>query len=288
MCSSKGYSLLHQSQPKQEQKDAVVATATVIQNSFTTLSSQNICKELKGILKTSDRDSDTVDDTASSSSNNGSTLNEKKTKRPSLKYLFRGASFRKKLCKIEQTQEETRSSKKAPTVKFHELQIRVFPQILGDHPCCQTGLPLSLGWKHTSEHTKSIDEFEKQDHMEANLSSSLRISAIRRWEILKDASIDRFPPDETRTNSSAEDIGRPFSLNKIKLASRPTCQKDLFLVGDVDGQNNVQIDHLQSSPRTEATNYSENELKRAGRKIMRERESRRRKKAIRKFFETPI
>lgn len=288
MCSSKGYSLMHQSQPKQEQEDAVVATETVIQNSFTTLSSQNTCKELKGILKTSDRDSDTVDDTASSSSNNGSTLTEKKTKRPSLKYLFRGASFRKKLCQIEQTQEETRSSKKAPTVKFHELQIRVFPQILGDHPCCQTGLPLSLGWKHTSEHTKSIDEFEKQDCIEANLSSSLRISAIRRWEILKDASIDRFPPDETRTNSSAEDIGRPSSLNKIKLASRPTWQKDLFLVGDVDGQNNVQIDHLQSSPRMEAANYSENELKRAGRKIMRERESRRRKKAIRKFFETPI
>lgn len=279
---------MHQSQPKQEEEEevAVVAT-TVIQNSVTSFSTRNVCKELKGILKISSQDSDITGDTFSSTSsscNDGSAQDKKNAKRPSLKSLLRGASFRKK--EKESTQEETSSSKKAQTVKFNELQIRVFPQILGDHPCCQSGLPLSLGWKHTSELKKSIDDFE--DHRKFKSSSSLRISAIRRWEILKDASIDRFPPDETRTNSSAEDIGRPFSLNKIKLASRPTCQKDLFLVGDVDGQNNVQIDHLQSSPCTEATNYSENELKRAGRKIMRERESRRRKKNIRKFFETPI
>lgn len=286
MCSPKGYSLMHQSQPKQEEEEevAVVAT-TVIQNSVTSFSSRNVCKELKGILKISSQDSDITGDTSSSTSsscNDGSAQDKKNAKRPSLKSLLRGAFFRSK----ESTQEETSSSKKAPTVKFNELQIRVFPQILGDHPCCQSGLPLSLGWKHTSELKKFIDDFE--DHRKFKSSSSLRISEIRRWEILKNATIDKFPTYETRANSSAEYIVRPSSLNKVTLASKPTYQKDLFLASDIDGQKSVKTDHLQSSPHMEAVNLSEKELQRAGRKIMRERESRRKRKAVRMFFETPI
>mmetsp|Transcript_20977 Transcript_20977/g.25975 ORF Transcript_20977/g.25975 Transcript_20977/m.25975 type:complete len:156 (-) Transcript_20977:105-572(-) len=47
------------------------------------------------------------------------------------------------------------------SVSFSKLEIREHAIIVGDHPSCTSGLPLSLGWKHSPDSTvMEIDEYE--------------------------------------------------------------------------------------------------------------------------------
>lgn len=61
------------------------------------------------------------------------------------------------------TEEKKTSDKKSrqrKSVKFESLHIRTFRQILGDHPCCSTGLPLTFAWRHLEEKTLHIEDYE--------------------------------------------------------------------------------------------------------------------------------
>jgi hypothetical protein len=46
------------------------------------------------------------------------------------------------------------------SVKFQSLYIRTYNQVLGDHPCCTSGLPISLGWTYKDEQQISINDYE--------------------------------------------------------------------------------------------------------------------------------
>lgn len=54
---------------------------------------------------------------------------------------------------------QTRTSTKKK-VSFGELHIREYAVILGDHPCCTVGLPLTLGWGVQGEASVGVDEHE--------------------------------------------------------------------------------------------------------------------------------
>ena len=47
-------------------------------------------------------------------------------------------------------------------LSFHSVEVREYSQVLGDHPCCQSGLPLSLGWDYDADATTihDVDEYE--------------------------------------------------------------------------------------------------------------------------------
>jgi hypothetical protein len=80
-------------------------------------------------------------------------------------------------------EDEMNTNTKSKSVQFSALQIRSFPMILGDHPCCMTGLPVSLDWDHTKEEVVPIEEYES--NREARSSrSSLRMDQSTRSEIL--------------------------------------------------------------------------------------------------------
>lgn len=47
------------------------------------------------------------------------------------------------------------------SVSFDELRIREFPVVLGDHPCCTSGLPVALGWECLKEVAVGVDQYER-------------------------------------------------------------------------------------------------------------------------------
>eukprot|EP00546_Thalassionema_frauenfeldii_P012949 CAMPEP_0178921056 /NCGR_PEP_ID=MMETSP0786-20121207/15341_1 /TAXON_ID=186022 /ORGANISM="Thalassionema frauenfeldii, Strain CCMP 1798" /LENGTH=185 /DNA_ID=CAMNT_0020595177 /DNA_START=227 /DNA_END=784 /DNA_ORIENTATION=- len=55
-------------------------------------------------------------------------------------------------------------------VSFSNLHIREHSVILGDHPCCEMGLPITLGWDIANESSSTIDEHEKEKKPPRRLS----------------------------------------------------------------------------------------------------------------------
>lgn len=71
------------------------------------------------------------------------------------------------------------------SVSFGDCQIRSYPQVLGDHPYCSLGCPVELGWEHTSEEFRSINDFEEQrGHQRCGSREQLLLSPEERRSIL--------------------------------------------------------------------------------------------------------
>lgn len=46
------------------------------------------------------------------------------------------------------------------SVAFGDVRTRRYNVVMGDHPCCTTGCPLSLGWEHSPASIVSVDDYE--------------------------------------------------------------------------------------------------------------------------------
>jgi len=83
---------------------------------------------------------------------------------------------------ISDTEEARRRS-----VSFDALHIRVYGLILGDHPCCTAGPPLSLGWDVVSNHRISVDEYEA-GRKRRRSRTQMRLRVDERRHLLKGES----------------------------------------------------------------------------------------------------
>lgn len=104
--------------------------------------------------------------------------------------------------KLDSLQSETSlmdyvlsAESKTPRVRFGEAQVRVYPQVLGEHPYCSVGCPLELGWDYQSEPSLTVDDYETH-HRCSNSQSlgglhHLKLSPEQRREILQDKFSDR-------------------------------------------------------------------------------------------------
>jgi len=61
---------------------------------------------------------------------------------------------------ISTTRTTTTKRNKTKSVVFADIVVRNYSVVIGDHPCCTMGCPLSLGWDYSSEECFSVDEFE--------------------------------------------------------------------------------------------------------------------------------
>ena len=74
-------------------------------------------------------------------------------------------------------------------VRFGGLLVRSYSQILGDHPCCSTGIPLSLGWDYKEAPEIKVEEYEAITSTSESLKGSeLRLSWEERRARLSDMS----------------------------------------------------------------------------------------------------
>lgn len=68
-------------------------------------------------------------------------------------------------------------------VGFSNVEIRQYDQVIGDHPHCWSGCPLSLGWSYVQKDPEPITDFE--DHKEhARSLDELRLSDEERRDRL--------------------------------------------------------------------------------------------------------
>ena len=108
------------------------------------------------------------------------------------------------------------STKKKRSVQFQSLYIRTYNQVLGDHPCCSSGLPISLGWTCIDEEQVSINDYEicrnpRRNRCELRLDDFVRRSIILRNDFRESpcSSSD----EECNANSS-------YSLMDLRKAER--------------------------------------------------------------------
>ena len=197
-------------------------------------------------------------------------------------------------------------------VQFDSLEIRTFPQVLGDHPCCSKGLPLSLGWNHTSQHTVSLDVYESE-RIPVQSRRHMRLDEYRRWEILKNACANELN-NETSTSNSSESASKSESSTSDTSGSQnhchsaaapslsllhtvPSCRSDLSAAScsgtsrrssRINVNSNLTVDGEEIATDSLDAMYSEAELKRADRRMSRERDRRRKRKTVQRFFDTPV
>lgn len=71
-------------------------------------------------------------------------------------------------------------------LSFQSVEVREYSQVLGDHPCCQSGLPLSLGWDYDADATiHDVDEYEThRESQRVKSRKDMKLDCEERREIL--------------------------------------------------------------------------------------------------------
>jgi hypothetical protein len=117
------------------------------------------------------------------------------------------------------------------TVTFSTIQLRTYDIILGDHPNCKFGAPLSLSWIYHQHHDMSIDNYEKCRHGQRRKMKRLYLNSRCRRNLLRRAGFTVEEISEAINNvqlvqllrqESAEDYyndAPPFTLGMATAAS---------------------------------------------------------------------
>jgi hypothetical protein len=71
-----------------------------------------------------------------------------------------------KITSREHSSNQARASKRNKCVRWGEITILEFPNILGDNPAVTNGSPITIGWKHQSVNVVDVEFFEflRQNH----------------------------------------------------------------------------------------------------------------------------
>jgi len=97
-------------------------------------------------------------------------------------------------------------------VEFGQIEIRLYSVVMGDHPGCAMGCPLSLGWEYEEEGCVPIDDYEvARDAAALSDEDSNNNKNCRRRKSL------RITPDERRRRITE---GEGISERDIRRANR--------------------------------------------------------------------
>mmetsp|Transcript_10828 Transcript_10828/g.25094 ORF Transcript_10828/g.25094 Transcript_10828/m.25094 type:complete len:179 (+) Transcript_10828:102-638(+) len=70
---------------------------------------------------------------------------------------------------------------RATTISFGTVEIRTFNRVVGDHPGCKTGPPISIGWEHIDHEAERLEVYEASRKRKAHL----RLTATERRNLLQ-------------------------------------------------------------------------------------------------------
>lgn len=71
------------------------------------------------------------------------------------------------------------------SVTFHNIQIREYNMMLGDHPSVSAGAPITIEWDPVASHLISVDDYENGFQGDRRRGQELRLPASIRSNILK-------------------------------------------------------------------------------------------------------
>jgi len=89
-------------------------------------------------------------------------------------------------------QSETNKSTKHnnKVVSFGSVDVRCYDVIMGDHPCCTVGCPVSLGWDYTESGTKALEDFEaSRCQCRRPTRDALRMTYDQRRALLEESGV---------------------------------------------------------------------------------------------------
>jgi hypothetical protein len=76
----------------------------------------------------------------------------------------------------------------AYSVRFHEVQVRVYNRILGDNPACTSGPSMGIGWEYVPQDPRTVDEWE-MGRGKGRRPSELMLQRPTREKMLRDLGI---------------------------------------------------------------------------------------------------
>lgn len=130
-------------------------------------------------------------------------------------------------------------------VTFACVQIREYSTILGDHPCCPSGPPLSLGWELQREDSVELERYEKERApVRCKSKDDLRLKEDERRGILRglvvpaaapsgDSEAEGSSTDEKSDDDHHKDDGKATAL----YSARELCRAERRLLRDRAGIN---------------------------------------------------
>ncbi|KAL7549919.1 hypothetical protein ACHAWF_013172 [Thalassiosira exigua] len=88
---------------------------------------------------------------------------------------------------------ELRPMPKRKEVKFHEVEIREYPRILGDNPSTSSGPPIGIGWRYRPEDAVvvDLDLYERRAEGTRRTKADLIIPADVRVDMLREVGYSR-------------------------------------------------------------------------------------------------
>jgi hypothetical protein len=178
------------------------------------------------------------------------------------------------------------------SVKFESLHIRTFHRVLGDHPCCSTGLPITFSWNPVHESSVDINDYERERDPRRS-RQDMKLDDFTRKEILlslhDDDDGDDNSNEEDNETSSSEDTNSSSSSSSHEEDENDNCD-------DHDDVDDLSYTKNQKSRRRRRSNnnsfltndevLSKIDLKRAERRLYRNRQRHRRQKLIAQNFFT--
>mmetsp|Transcript_51987 Transcript_51987/g.62535 ORF Transcript_51987/g.62535 Transcript_51987/m.62535 type:complete len:208 (-) Transcript_51987:159-782(-) len=102
-------------------------------------------------------------------------------------------------------------------VCFGHVQIREYPNVLGDNPSCSSGLPLTLDWKYAEFRTVPLDDYEYH-RGPRRMTNQLKMTAEMRKNILMS--------NEGETSVSADEVRR--AERKLYRERKKKCSQRFF------------------------------------------------------------
>lgn len=148
----------------------------------------------------------TVSLPVSGSQSNVNTSTDKAQEDNSCKTSIVSASVTESDCSIRSGPENSTNKKgHRRHVTFTTIQVRQYSRILGDHPCCPSGPPLSLGWDMERQDTFSLEFYEKEREPERKSNKEgMRLNCELRREILESLTMVVPPPDCSGCSTDGE------------------------------------------------------------------------------------
>mmetsp|Transcript_49652 Transcript_49652/g.55325 ORF Transcript_49652/g.55325 Transcript_49652/m.55325 type:complete len:181 (-) Transcript_49652:95-637(-) len=117
----------------------------------------------------------------------------------------------------------------SPTTKkisFGNCQIRTYPQVLGDHPCCLEGCPIQLGWKYQEEKSITLDDYENEKKQNSMLAVLLEQKQVyQQTEQEQDHELRLLPEERKRIILSTQEFS---VLKEDQPSSSSSSERKLF------------------------------------------------------------
>lgn len=124
------------------------------------------------------------------------------------------------------TDSDAKGSSKQKHVRFSTVEIREYAVIVGNHPCCSAGLPLSLDWKYNPfPIIKTVNDVGKQ-------RSARKLSLLERMHLLKKfySSEDLWIAEGERRHELDKEDEEMTALHHVRTLGNLMCDDTITIV----------------------------------------------------------